>query len=82
MLNLHKIWLLSCLCVIVMIILYFQTEITRLEQNYQKLGMLNVLYCNKLKNYQSIRRFFRFRIQVNTKSFKFSSVFPENYRKG
>ncbi|XP_059061835.1 heparin sulfate O-sulfotransferase [Achroia grisella] len=37
MLNVHKLWLLSCLCVIVIIILYFQSEIARLEDSYRKL---------------------------------------------
>ncbi|CAG5048311.1 unnamed protein product [Parnassius apollo] len=37
MLNLHKLWLLSCLGVIVVIILYFQAEIAHLEESYRKL---------------------------------------------
>ncbi|KAI5633002.1 sulfotransferase family domain-containing protein [Phthorimaea operculella] len=37
MLNVHKLWLLSCLCVIVLVVLYFQAEFARLEENYQKL---------------------------------------------
>ncbi|XP_073941354.1 heparan sulfate 2-O-sulfotransferase [Choristoneura fumiferana] len=37
MLNVHKLWLISCLCVIAIIILYFQTEIARLEDSYRKL---------------------------------------------
>ncbi|XP_011556173.3 heparin sulfate O-sulfotransferase [Plutella xylostella] len=36
MLNIHKIWLLSCLSVIALIVLYFQSEITRLEDSYRR----------------------------------------------
>ncbi|XP_072936425.1 heparin sulfate O-sulfotransferase [Epargyreus clarus] len=37
MLNVHKLWLLSCFCVIIVIVLYFQCEIARLEDNYRRL---------------------------------------------
>ncbi|XP_047987686.1 heparin sulfate O-sulfotransferase [Leguminivora glycinivorella] len=37
MLNVHKLWLVSCLCVIAIVILYFQTEIARLEDSYRRL---------------------------------------------
>lgn len=37
MLNFNKLCLYSCLCVIVIIVLYFQSEIGRMEENYRKL---------------------------------------------
>ncbi|XP_047545095.1 heparin sulfate O-sulfotransferase [Vanessa atalanta] len=37
MLNVHKLWLFSSLCVIVIVVLYFQSEIARLEEAYRKL---------------------------------------------
>ncbi|CAH0404593.1 unnamed protein product [Chilo suppressalis] len=37
MLNVHKIWLFSYLCVVVIVVLYFQAEISSLEDKYQKL---------------------------------------------
>ncbi|XP_045458555.1 heparin sulfate O-sulfotransferase [Melitaea cinxia] len=37
MLNVHKLWLFSSLCVIVIVVLYFQSEIARLEESYRKL---------------------------------------------
>lgn len=37
MFNINKLCLFSCLCVIVVIVLYFQSEIARLEDNYRKL---------------------------------------------
>ncbi|XP_063529062.1 heparin sulfate O-sulfotransferase [Cydia strobilella] len=37
MLNVHKLWFVSCLCVIAIVILYFQTEIARLEDSYRRL---------------------------------------------
>ncbi|XP_045511728.1 heparin sulfate O-sulfotransferase [Colias croceus] len=37
MLNIHKLWLFSSLCVIVIVVLYFQSEVTRIEDNYRRL---------------------------------------------
>ncbi|XP_053607653.1 heparin sulfate O-sulfotransferase [Plodia interpunctella] len=37
MLNVHKLSFLSCLCVIVLIALYFHSEIARLEDSYRKI---------------------------------------------
>ncbi|CAG9567534.1 unnamed protein product [Danaus chrysippus] len=37
MLNVHKLWLFTSMCVVVVVILYFQSEIARLEDVYRKL---------------------------------------------
>ncbi|XP_041968559.1 heparin sulfate O-sulfotransferase [Aricia agestis] len=37
MLNIHKLWLLSSFGVVAIVVLYFQNEIARLEENYHKL---------------------------------------------
>ncbi|XP_063839011.1 heparin sulfate O-sulfotransferase [Ostrinia nubilalis] len=37
MMNAHKIWVLSSLCVVVIVVIYFQSEIARLEEIYHRL---------------------------------------------
>lgn len=83
MFNVNKLCLFSCLCIIVVIVLYFQSEIARLEENYRNRGEQKHLWCiiNEYCGVSLLNFSFNSRIQIGTKSLGISPVFPESFRK-